>query len=151
MPRQTRWHALPLIALLALLAACSSNPGAISNQEPPSCDAEALAPGDPAIGEALFRRTLQQSGGRAPTCATCHVVRPDEPEIVGPGIHGIASSAANRLQEQSAREYLCTSIIAPNDYIVPGYNAGIMPRIYGLYLSQEQVNDLVAYMLTLEE
>lgn len=150
MHKQTRWQALPLLVLLGLLAACTSNPGAISNEEPPSCEAEVLAPGDPAAGEELFRRTLQASGGRAPTCATCHVVSPDEPPIVGPGIHGIASTAASRQQEQSAQEYLCTSIIAPNDYIATGYNAGIMPRVYGLYLSQEQVNDLVAYMLTLE-
>jgi cytochrome c len=134
-----------LLLLLALLTGCTSSPGSASNQGP-SCDA--LAPGDPAAGEQLFRETLRLTG--APTCITCHVVDAGEPEMVGPGLTSIAVTADVRLAEESAETYVCRSILAPNEYIVSGYNAGIMPRTYPLYLSQQQLNDLTTYLMTLK-
>jgi mono/diheme cytochrome c family protein len=144
-----------LLAAVALLTACtrasgSSAPGASgSSAQMPSC--ENLVLGDPATGEELFRHTLQMTSGRAPTCITCHAVDAGEPEMVGPTLRGVAITAGTRIADTPAEQYLCNSIIRPNDYIVSGYSSGIMPRTYVLYLSQQQVNDLVAYMATLEQ
>jgi hypothetical protein len=49
----------------------------------------------------------------------------------------------------SAKEYLLESILHPDDFIVPGMPAGIMPRTYADKLTNLQIGDLVAYMLTL--
>ena len=58
---------------------------------------------------------------------------------------------------QSAAEYLRSSILHPNDYLVPNtdtrvFAAGgdsLMFQQYADYLSDDDVNNLVAYLLTL--
>lgn len=139
------------VALL-LLTACSGP--AAAPPEPLSCTeilgSASATPGDPAVGEELFQETLRLTG--APTCQSCHVTWSSEQELVGPGLAGIAATAAARVPGQSAEEYLCRSIVAPNDYIVAGYpdDVLLMPVTYGDVLTSQQVRDLVAYMLTLE-
>lgn len=99
-------------------------------------------------GEELFQRTQQIAG--APTCRTCHVVTADERPVVGPSLHSIASVATSRVPGLSAEDYLRQSIMAPDDYIVEGYQPGIMPWTYEQTLTQEQIDQLVAYLMTLE-
>jgi mono/diheme cytochrome c family protein len=82
-------------------------------------------------------------------CHVCHMVTTDE-KLVGPSLKGIASRAAERQPGLDANAYLHASILAPNEYIVPGYVAGIMPQSYRQQLTAEQVDDLVSYLLTLE-
>jgi mono/diheme cytochrome c family protein len=146
MQRKTPIQPLALLGLwvaLALLSACGAN-AEISCTE--------IETGDPAAGEEIFYQTLQVSGGRAPTCVSCHNPETNAQEMVGPGLQGIGDLAPNRVPDQSAEEYLCTSIVAPQQHIVPGYPDDIilMPVTYGDTLTQEQVNDLVAYLLTLD-
>jgi hypothetical protein len=50
----------------------------------------------------------------------------------------------------SAAEYLRRSVTDPNADVVEGYVANVMPATYGTQLSEEQLNDLVAYLLTLK-
>lgn len=143
MRRGKCWYAGLLALLLALLGACSGT-GATTNQS----DTATSKPGDPVVGEQLFHQTLRMTG--APTCSTCHVVEPNMTPIVGPSLTGIATTAATRLQGQSADEYMLKSIVLPNEYIVAGYNAGIMPRTYEALLTEQQINDIVAYLMTLK-
>jgi cytochrome c len=51
---------------------------------------------------------------------------------------------------QPAEEYLRTAITDPDAYISDGYQDGIMYRGYAQALTAQQINDLVAYMLTLK-
>jgi len=51
---------------------------------------------------------------------------------------------------QSAEEYLRTSITDPDAYLAGGYQEGIMYRQYEQALTEQQIDDLVAYMLTLK-
>lgn len=150
MRRGIRWLA-GLLALLPLtiLAACGS-PGASTTAQSASCDAVAV--GDAAAGEELFRHTLSLTNGRGPNCLTCHALETDAPETVGPGLRGIANVAGSRVPALSAEEYLCQSILYPREYIVEGYPDDIilMPVTYGAALSQQQLNDLITYMLTLD-
>lgn len=130
----------------------------------------ALSIGDPANGEALFN-TLQPEVGFA--CANCHRVDSAE-RLVGPGLRGIASpehdhaehgvAEAGETEEMSETDmametlrrtdpatYIRLSILSPNTYVVPGFLAGLMPQNYGQVFTPEEINDLVAYVLTLSE
>jgi cytochrome c len=133
-------HVILALTLLLLLTACGSTSNVSSKTAPDA--------GDPEAGKALFNQTQQLTG--APTCKTCHVIEPGEPAIVGPNLSGIAVRAKQRVTGQSARAYIRNSITDPYAYIVPGYQSGIMVRNYEDYLSPQQINDLVAYLMTLE-
>ena len=50
----------------------------------------------------------------------------------------------------SAAEYLRRSITDPNADVAEGYVANVMPATYSAQLSEQQLNDLVAYLLTLK-
>ena len=63
---------------------------------------------------------------------------------------GIASQAGGRVPGMSAEEYLRQSILEPDAYIVEGFSAGTMPSVWDDELSEEQIESLVEYMLTLK-
>jgi nitric oxide reductase subunit C len=81
-------------------------------------------------------------------CATCHSLEPDV-IIVGPSLAGIATRAQTRVPGQSAEQYLRNSLINPGDFVVPGFS-NVMAQNLGDVLSGEQINNLIAFMLTLE-
>ena len=60
-------------------------------------------------------------------------------------------TAIGRVEGQSPALYLYNSNIAPNDYIVSGYPENIMPQNYGETISQEDLADLLAYLLAQHE
>lgn len=102
--------------------------------------------GDPTAGERLYRETsLDTNAG----CRICHSLQP-EVRIVGPSLAGVASRAATRIPGLSAEAYLRESILAPDAYVVAGYPAGQMLPDLGKTLTPEQIEDLVAFMLTLK-
>jgi mono/diheme cytochrome c family protein len=81
-------------------------------------------------------------------CSSCHRVAPGDP-LVGTSLQGVSSWGAYRIPGMSAKDYLLESILHPDDYVVPGMPAGIMPRTYVDRLTNLQIGDLIAYMLTL--
>lgn len=101
---------------------------------------------DAAAGEQLFASAVI---GTQAGCITCHSLTPDE-VIVGPSMAGIASRAGDRVPGQSAEEYLRESILNPNAYLVDTFPASTMPQVWGDELSAEQVDQLIAYLMTLE-
>ncbi len=121
-----------VLLLSALLAACNSSP--------------ATPAGDAANGEALFNQLVFDA---APGCSACHSVEPDE-VLVGPSLAGVATHAAIRISGYNAADYLRESIIRPDAYIVSGFQAGYMYPDYSQDLSPEQIDDLLAYLLTLK-
>lgn len=87
---------------------------------------------------------------RAPAiCSTCHSLEADV-VIVGPSLHGIADRAWRRVLGQNAEEYIRRSILFPSEYIVPGY-ADVMQKNFGEVLTSDEINDLIAFLMTLEE
>ena len=122
-----------LLALTVVLAACGGGGGETS-------DSAAKA------GEELFAQSVigSQAG-----CATCHSL--DEGVVVvGPSMAGIGSRAGSTVAGQSAEDYLKESILDPDAYLVEGFPAGTMPQVWQDELTSEQVDQLVAYMLTLK-
>jgi nitric oxide reductase subunit C len=92
-------------------------------------------------GLALFQRPPA-------VCATCHSLEPDV-VIVGPSLAGVATRAVSRVPGQSAEEYIRNSILHPGDYIVEGFQ-NVMAQNLGDVLSSDQINDIIAFLLTLE-
>jgi len=126
-----------LAALSLVLAACSGG--------------ETAAPagkGQVATGQALFERVVLGPHA-APGCITCHSREPGV-TLIGPSLAGIAARAASNMPAKSVEEYLLESIVDPNAAVVQGFAPGIMYPRYGDDLSSQEVNDLVAYLLTLK-
>ncbi|MDJ0753429.1 MAG: cytochrome c [Ardenticatenaceae bacterium] len=89
-------------------------------------------------------------------CAACHVIGPiGDHGKVGPDLTGIAAVADSRVEGQSAREYLRSAILYPNDHIVADCPNGpcladVMPDYYGERLSAGQLEDMISYLLNEE-
>lgn len=121
---------------------------------PSAATSPAGAAADPiAQGEALFRA--------APAaCFTCHSTTPGT-NMAGPSLAGVASraaqlpgSAAYAGSAVDAAGYFRESILQPSAHLVPGalYSAdgrSFMPDNYERTLTAEQVDQLVAYLMTL--
>ena len=104
--------------------------------------------GDPARGQALFAKVMIGDPS-APGCATCHSLEPGK-TIVGPSLAGVATRAQQAEQGEDAGQYLRQSIRDPNAVIAPGFASGVMYPRYAENLTGEQIDDLVAYLLTLK-
>ena len=122
---------LPVLAAF-ILAAC----GQTKAPQTPTLDPAS----DAGRGQTLFRTH----------CASCHAAIGDS-VVVGPSLAGVATRAAQRVPGLSAEEYLSHSIIYPNDYIVPGYESTPMQQNFATTLTFEEVDYLVAYLLTLRQ
>lgn len=46
-------------------------------------------------------------------------------------------------------EYIRTSILDPNAYVAAGFPENLMPQVYAEVFSEQEINDLIAYLLTL--
>lgn len=87
-------------------------------------------------------------------CAGCHG-EPGGAGVIGPNLGGLATRAGSTVAGQSAEEYIRTSIVNPNAYIVPecptgACPSGIMPQNFAQQMSPEELDGLVQYLLTLE-
>jgi cytochrome c551/c552 len=99
-----------------------------------------LASADPAQGQQL---------AVANGCIGCHQLDPNQ-TVVAPSWYDMANAALiHSGADEGPAAYIHHSIVAPNDYVVAGYPAGIMPQTYGETLNDEQLMHIVAYLLTL--
>lgn len=104
--------------------------------------------GDPVNGQAIFNRTLSTAGGDF-ACSVCHSVEPDAPRGIGPGFWNYNEVAGERVEGQTAEVYTYRSIIYPNEYIVDDYPGNVMPLNYEEILSDQELYDLSAYVLSI--
>ncbi len=102
--------------------------------------------GDAENGAVLFS-TFQPAAGIA--CATCHRIDSDD-RLVGPGLLHVGERAATRREGYTAAEYIRESILTPGAYVVPDY-PDIMPKNFSKVFTPDQIDDLVAFLLTLSE
>lgn len=101
-----------------------------------------------ARGKVLFN-TLQPEAGFA--CATCHYPGSDR-RLIGPGLKNLMQQALNYNTGQTPQDYIRESIINPDAFIVPAdpaYPAGLMPENYAEIFSEDDLKDLIAYLMTL--
>jgi nitric oxide reductase subunit C len=136
---------LILLLLLVLVASGCAGAGQAS--------APGLPAGDPQRGQALFAQTsIRNTSG----CVTCHSLARYK-VIVGPSLWGVATRAGRIVQSPtyrgtatSAEEFLRESITRPNSSIAPGFAHSVMPD-WLTVLSEQEIQDLVAYLLTQTE
>lgn len=128
--------------------------------------------GDPDRGKILFNTFKPEV---AFACATCHRVDSTE-TLVGPGLLGISGHSHNHAEaatngsmpgmdmgatnaeataapEQTLEqkiEFVRTSIINPSASVMTGFPDNLMPKVYGTIFSPEEINDLIAYLFTLD-
>ena len=108
--------------------------------------ASAKSVGDPQQGKTLFNQAaIREALG----CVTCHSLEPGR-VIVGPSLAGVATRAGERIAGKLALDYLRESITNPNAYVVEGFSNGVMYQKFKDVLTEEEINNLVAYLLTLE-
>lgn len=122
-----------LAAALTVLAACAP--------EPLSYTFEDLPPGNVGRGAALFT-------DHPAACIDCHPL--DNSKATGPGVADYGRVAGTRVQGQSPEEYTFNSILRPSKHIVQGYS-NVMPSDYDDQLTQQELADLIAYLLSLQE
>jgi nitric oxide reductase subunit C len=134
-----------------ILVRGSAVPGAATALGVPAPQAASADPVE--IGRAAYNAT-------PPGCAACHSVAPGV-NIVGPTLAGIPATATARIaspdykgKAKDAAEYIRESIVEPNAHVLTGptYAAGgrsLMPDDYGQTLKPEQIDQIVAYLLTL--
>jgi cytochrome c oxidase subunit 2 len=84
-------------------------------------------------------------------CLACHTV--DGSVVVGPSWQGIAGTEKT-LEDGSTvivdADYLFKSIIDPDAQVVAGYPASVMPQNFAEILSEEQIQQITAFILSLE-
>jgi nitric oxide reductase subunit C len=107
-----------------------------------------------AQGESLFRSVT-------PSCTACHSIAPGV-NMAGPTLAGIGARAKQVIgapdykgKAKDVESYIRESIVSPSAHLAPGamYSAGgtsFMPNTYGKDLKPEQIDQLVAYLATLQ-
>lgn len=107
-----------------------------------------------ALGERVFLTAT-------PACTACHSTAPGV-DMAGPSLAGVKgrteallASGEYKGQAKDLQGYLHESIVAPSAHLVPGpmYSAdgtSFMPTTYAKDLTPEQIDQLVAYLMSLK-
>jgi mono/diheme cytochrome c family protein len=80
-------------------------------------------------------------------CGGCHTIEGVSNGVVAPNLTQIGKVAETRKEGTSAEEYIRESILNPNAFVVDGFQPNIMPQIYGQQLNNQQLDDVVAFLL----
>ncbi len=104
--------------------------------------------GDAARGEELYNRaTLGKKSAEG--CVACHNFDETQGDEA-PYTAGTGTRAATRVPGLSAEDYIHESIVNPDAYVVEGFNAGDMYQTWAEDLSEQEIADLVAYLVTVK-
>lgn len=84
-------------------------------------------------------------------CAGCHNLNENQTDTnrgpIGPHLGNLHELAGTRVPGEDAETYVRHSITAPNDFIVPGYMANIMPAGLADRMTDEEFDALIAWLL----
>jgi mono/diheme cytochrome c family protein len=80
-------------------------------------------------------------------CAHCHNLVADDSPRYGPSLHEIGRVAGERKPGMSAEEYVLESVVAPSVFRPEGV-AGAMPSNIWIHLTDDEIRDLVAFVLS---
>jgi len=118
------------VGLLAVLAFACAGPGPRGPVDGEVSGSVTIAGGDPVAGAEVFTRE----------CASCHTTVSATPGI-GPSL----SMAGMRFNV----DYIRQSILHPGQYEAGEHSPGVMPRDLGQRLTDEEIEDVVAYVAAL--
>ena len=82
-------------------------------------------------------------------CNTCHQLFDAGSMAMGQGptLNGVGTRAATRPGFASPEEYIRTSILSPNGFVVGGFPSGLMPSNFAQRIPADQFELLVQYLL----
>ena len=106
-----------------------------------------------AMGQELFMVAPASVGPQALWCNTCHQIEGLAAGLIGPDLTRIATDAGTRIPGMSAEQYIRESITNPEEFIPTGVEratAGLMTEAITSGLTDDQVDALVAFLMTLE-
>lgn len=110
--------------------------------------------GEPERGRVLYNKPTLGDGD-VPGCITCHSTSPGEVKV-GPSHAGIVRRAEEVIQipgyqgeARTPEDFFRESITDPDVYVEQGFQAGIMYSDYSQKLSDSEIEDLVAFLMTL--
>ena len=105
-------------------------------------EAEAIE-GSEASGELLYDAEFG--------CTDCHRNGASAPDTVGTWTRVLTERLAEpQFAGYSAEQYVVESIVRPGDYVVEGYNSGLMPSNFGVRMTAQQLADIIAFIMTQE-
>jgi cytochrome c553 len=108
-------------------------PGTTGETAPPPAPGQGGGQGDDAAGREVF------TNAASPACGGCHTFGPAGTEATtGPNL--------DEALQDADPEFVRESIVDPNAEIAEGFQEGVMPDVYGEQLSEDQLNDLVAFL-----
>ncbi len=132
-------------------------PAASMNMSGMVMDAGTPPPGsDAERGKALFVKGIGNPA--VPVCTNCHYDDKDEVKV-GPALVDVATHGIMHAQEhgQDLATFLRTSIVNPNadimedpSHVFATNGVSLMYQNYGKDLNEQQIADLVAYLMTLK-
>jgi len=87
-------------------------------------------------------------------CDGCHALADaGSTAAVGPNLNDLTADAAKYGKRESLdpAAYVRNSIVKPNDFVVPGFQKGLMPEGYEGQLSEAEIDTLVQYLLSVSK
>jgi mono/diheme cytochrome c family protein len=114
-------------------AATTETTGGETGETPTGEAPPAEAAGDPAAGKEVF-------ASAQPACASCHTLEAaGASQTLGPNLdEGLADKDAAFIRE---------SIVNPDAEVTEGFSDALMPEDYGEKLSDQELDDLVAFLV----
>lgn len=107
---------------------------------------DVMLAGDVERGREIFRSGIND----AQRCANCHRVTTRGFAVdAGPNLEGIGDLAGERVESMTAEDYLRDSIVNPLNFVIEHNFQNPMPEDYAVTLTEQEIEDLVAYMLQL--
>ncbi|MYH64640.1 MAG: cytochrome c [Chloroflexi bacterium] len=99
--------------------------------------------GSPATGELLYDAEFG--------CTDCHTNGASAPDTFGTATRVRTERLTlPQFAGYTVEQYLVESITRPGDYVVDGYSSGLMPSNFGARMTDQQLADIVAFLLTQE-
>ncbi|MFH1813197.1 MAG: c-type cytochrome [Pseudomonadota bacterium] len=146
------WPPRPILVTGAGVGPMGGLQAAAGSAPPPGAPPAGADKSPIALGEVVFRESI-------PACAACHSLLPGA-QMAGPSLAGVATRAQETVgsadytgDAKDAADYLRESIVQPSAHMITGamYSASgvsFMPATYGKDLTPDQIDHLVAYLMT---
>jgi mono/diheme cytochrome c family protein len=112
--------------------------------------------GDAVRGQEIFTTPHLMPDGATWMCATCHSITSDQQRLIGPGLWDVSVRALTYPGVTDPAQYIHNSIVNSAAFLAPVRDGEPpwplqMPTSWAQVLTEQDINDLVAYVMTLHE